>query len=101
MKKFKLYENDLSAPNLRDNGEETTEEVVARWFDADVYYEAEDLSACEGSKAVDQYYSITAERILLRKKVLGLCNDDEIARSEKLLASHPFLGSDLTLGTLL
>lgn len=101
MKKFKLYENDLSAPNLRDNGEETTEEVVARWFDEDVYYEAEDLSACEGSKAVDQYYSITAERILLRKKVLGLCNDDEIASSEKLLESHPFLGSDLTLGTLL
>ena len=101
MKIFKLYADDLDVPNLRENGEETTEEVVSRWFDEDVYYEAEDLSACEGSKAVDQYYSITAERILLRKKVLGLCNDDEIARSEKLLASHPFLGSDLTLGTLL
>lgn len=100
MKMFKLYADDLGVPNLRDNGEETTEEVVSRWFDEDVYYETEYPSACDDSKAVDQYYNITAERILLRKKVLGLCNDDGIARSEKLLASHPFLGSDLTLGTL-
>lgn len=101
MKIFKLYADDLDVPNLRENGEETTEEVVSRWFDEDVFYEVEGRSICEDSKAVDQYYSITAERILLRKKVLGLSNDDEFVESERLLSSHPFLGSDLTLGTLL
>lgn len=30
MKIFKLYADDLDVPNLRENGEETTEEVVSR-----------------------------------------------------------------------
>jgi len=103
MEKFELYKGDLSGEcgNLRACGEESSDDVVSHWMHDDDPYEVEKVSLDSGDPASIQYYSLTGERVVLRRKVLGLSVDAAFESDVNLLAAHPFVGSDCTVAELL
>jgi len=96
METFKLYQDLKDSP--RRYGEESSDFVVKFWTDPKYLFHLEDVPDDAPVELREQYWRMTAERILLRRKVLDLPDvPAETLDREDLLGARPFAGSDRTL----
>lgn len=89
MRHFRLYADCLAVPGgLRR--EEVTRKVVADWMGHEDVFETEFPSPDENGNAYEAYWNITAERVLLRRLVLGHQVSQKLLDAEELRNAHPF-----------
>ena len=89
MRHFRLYADCLAVPGgLRK--EEITRKVVADWMGHEDVFETEFPSANEDRTAYEAYWNITAERVLLRRLVLGHQVSQKLLDAEELKIARPF-----------
>ena len=100
MKEYDLYNDDLLF-NPRQT--ESSSIVLTNWIkDEDSYAPVFPPSDEKMQEAARQFYSITAERIFFRRKILGLYDAEEDFIGKRLVRNaHPFGESGPTLSALL
>ena len=96
METFKLYQDLEDTP--RRYGEETSDFVVEYWTCREDRFPLEDVPDDAPVERREHYWRMTAERILLRRKVLDLpVVPAETLDREDLLGARPFADSDRPL----
>ena len=83
-------------------GSEDSSIVASAWGVTDDPYLPE-IPGIESGNAQcrESYFSITAERLLFRMKLLGLSVDENLAADANIVAAHPFGEANPTFGELL
>jgi len=101
--KYRLFRDDLAGEdgNLREWGDESSDEVVALWGLPVDLYEFECVKRTPDDAATTQYYSITGERVVYRTKVLSLATDGVCMSDKEVLSARPFVDAPCTVADLL
>ena len=89
MRRFRLYADSLSLRGgLR--AEEITRIVLANWMGHEDRFEPEFPVRADNPAAYEAYWNLTAERVLLRRMVLGNPVSQDILDADELPGAHPF-----------
>ena len=86
MKQTSLYDHLLRYPR----SSEESQTVISSWGAPIDCYLTTTVHTTEKSKAVADYYALSAERLLYRSKVLSLPIDEGFAASNAMQCAHPF-----------